>query len=665
MALRQRIGLMRARLFRLPVLLVPGLLVLGPVTPATAAVGPPSLDVQISRLTPAVITPGADLTVRGYVHNPDRRVATGVQVYLAVTADPFLSHQQARDAIRRGTGELGHRLLERGLVDSLGKVRPGATERFSLTVPHELLGLSGAQGVYGMSVHARTATDASAGHAATLLPLRPDGRPKAVPTTVVWPFLRPSTGLEKSIARGGQLRNLLNLARAAPRRGSDILVDPALLIHAQAIANSPDDVSDAHRRAARDFLDDLVDLARDRECWSTSFDRPDFVALQASSAELRAVVRRATEGTLRPYELSCDRLEWPATAGLSRSLLGSIRDSGSDAVIVAPSTVPNWQSQSGPVIEAVAPEKRISLVVQDPVDAEAAGERSPLTLRQRILSEATWSALAGSGGATVVVVDPRWNPGTSGGGHLDVAMQNKYVAGIGLDEQLEKRRAPYDGPVLSRAKAQSISLDQIGSALDAAHTQQLLGRVLVEREANVAHDRRITTAVSQRWRPHRRAGEAYARDVNDDLHEELADISVEGPAALTLSSQTGRFPVTVKNKTEHRVRVGTLMESSNPRVTVAVPKGSVISAGESRTVTAAIDLDGQSSATVSIHLTTPDGAMLGAPSVFNVRSSRVGAALWVAIGLSVVFVAIALIRRFVRPGHRPDHPTLPPDDFDD
>jgi hypothetical protein len=289
-----------------------------------------------------------------------------------------------------------------------------------------------------------------------------------------------------------------------------------------------------------------------------------------------------------------------------------------------------------------------------------------LTLRQRILSEATWSALTGVvGTTTVLLVDPRWNPGAGGGGHLDVAMQNKYVAGIGLDEQVEKRRDTYGGPVLSPAKADSISLDQIGSALDAAQTQRVLRRVLVEREANVAHDRRIATAVSQRWRPNRTGGEAYARDVSDDLHEELADIGVEGPAALTLSSQTGRFPITVKNKTEHRVRVGTLLESSNPRVTVSAPKGSVISAGESRTVTAAIDLDGQSSATVSIHLTTPDGAMLGAPSVFNVRSSRVGAALWVAIGLSVVFVAIALMRRFIGPGHPPDHPTLPPDDFDD
>ena len=109
----------------------------------------------------------------------------------------------------------------------------------------------------------------------------------------------------------------------------------------------------------------------------------------------------------------------------------------------------------------------------------------------------------------------------------------------------------------------------------------------------------------------------------------------------------------------------TTIRSNNPAVKVTVPKSSVISAGESRTVTASIDMDGQSVVTVSIQLTTIDGTVFGTPTVFNVRSSRVGAALWVAIGLSIAFVAIALVRRFARPGHVPDHQELPLDDFDD
>ena len=54
----------------------------------------------------------------------------------------------------------------------------------------------------------------------------------------------------------------------------------------------------------------------------------------------------------------------------------------------------------------------------------------------------------------------------------------------------------------------------------------------------------------------------------------------------------------------------------------------------------------QSSATLTARMVTPDGEAFGTPAVFNVRSSRVGAALWVAIGLAAAFVVVALARRF-------------------
>jgi len=76
-----------------------------------------------------------------------------------------------------------------------------------------------------------------------------------------------------------------------------------------------------------------------------------------------------------------------------------------------------------------------------------------------------------------------------------------------------------------------------------------------------------------------------------------------------------------------------------------------------------MDLKSESATTVTARLSSANGQEFGAATDFNVRSSQVGAALWIAIGVSVAFVAVALIRRFARPGHRPTHPTLPPDEF--
>lgn len=660
--LRQRLGALSAVLAAAVAL--PAFAALPALSPAAAA-NHDDVKVRLSGMTPAVVTPGAVLTVRGEVHNPNRHLVSDARVYAAIPASPFASHQQAATALAAGTADTGPRLLDADLMDDLGNLKPGATKEFSLTIPYDKLGISGAEGVYSFSAHVSTGGRGSSGHATTLLPLRPSpGTP--APLSVLWPFLNPPGRLARAVEPGGQLRNLLDLARATPRRGSDILIDPALLARARSLADAdPDEISQRKRRDARDFLRDLVRLTRDRECWATGYDRPDHLALEDATSELRDAVKRATDGTLAAFKLRCGRLEWPSAAGMSRNILAAVHDSGAQAAVVTRANVPTWDGRSGSVLSLRMPSGSFSLLVDDPVDAEAAGDRTALTLRQRILSEATWSSLNRADGrddTTVLVVEPRWNPGTSGRSHLKVAMDNKYVDAMGFDEQVEERRPPYTGAVQSRAKPRPVSLDQIAAAVDAAHTQRLLRRVVVEEQAQLAHDQRVAAAVSQRWRGNRGDGEDYARDVNDDLHDELGDVSVEGPGALTLSSSKGRFPVTVINRTDHQVLVGLLIESTNPNVAIKLPTGTAIEAGESRTVTASIDMDGQSAATVSIHLTTSDGTILGAPFVFNVRSSRVGAALWVAIGLSVAFVAIALVRRFARPGHRPEPVTLEPDD---
>ena len=79
-----------------------------------------------------------------------------------------------------------------------------------------------------------------------------------------------------------------------------------------------------------------------------------------------------------------------------------------------------------------------------------------------------------------------------------------------------------------------------------------------------------------------------------------------------------------------------------------------------------MNMNGQTATTVNVRLTAADNRTFGASTVFNVRSSRVGAALWIAIGISVFFVVVALVRRFGRPGHEPPpRPTLPASDFED
>ena len=149
-----------------------------------------------------------------------------------------------------------------------------------------------------------------------------------------------------------------------------------------------------------------------------------------------------------------------------------------------------------------------------------------------------------------------------------------------------------------------------------------------------------------RWRNLRSEGLAAARAAAVRADRDLARITVEGPTAVTLSSSEGSFPVTISNDTDHPVRLRVQIESSNPSLGVPDTQSVDVGAGERHTLTVAIDMSRQSSATLTARMITPDGEAFGNPAVFNVRSSRVGAALWVAIGLAAAFVAVAMVRRF-------------------
>src|SRR4029079_11532325 len=201
--------------------------------------------------------------------------------------------------------------------------------------------------------------------------------------------------------------------------------------------------------------------------------------------------------------------------------------------------------------------------------------------------------------------------------------------------------------------------------VDAAHMADLIGGMLLDEDDRTGNAQSVASLLSQRWRTHSATGLKAAEAVSDRLNHELSDISVEGPEALTLSSATGQFPITVRNLSPHRVRVGLGIESSAPGVRFGAPTTVDVAAGESRTVTVDMDMGSESATTVTARLSGANGQEFGAATDFNVRSSQVGAALWIAIGVSVAFVAVALLRRFGRPGHRPTHPTLPPDYFDD
>jgi hypothetical protein len=682
--------------FRAPVAAVPALLLLAlGLVPAAAEAAevPGSLIVEITQVSPAVLGTADNITVTGAVRNPERYSWTGVQVYPAVAKTPFTSRGAARAAIASGTTYVGERITARTARDDVGTLHAGQTRRFSLSVRAGQLGLSGAAGVYPLGIQVLAtgpggvrSTDA-VGRANTFLPLRTGTTRNPItptPTTVLWPFLLPgdrrsdnsyadTAQLAASIGPHGQLRNLLDLAMTTPRRGSDVILDPSLLqvLEAMSRESGDSDAVKARRRSAEGFLDDLTDLADDYSCATVGYDRPDIlaVAVSPSSAELNVLIDEATSGTLDAHDLSCLRMEWPSARGVDGRTLTAVRRENVEAVVVSPWVVPDWDPAGGNLLSRRTRPGDLSLLVNDRLDDGVPGVASPATLRQMILSEAVFTGLAAGKGVsdttTVVIVNPRFDPGTVRGEPLAIAYKSDLTDPKNLAASIESRRTPYTGTVPDAAGATPVSPRQTLIAVDAAHMADLIGGMLLDEDDRTGNAQSVASLLSQRWRKHSATGLKAAEVVSDRLNHELSDISVEGPEALTLSSATGQFPITVRNLSPHRVRVGLGIESSAPGVRFEAPTTVDVAAGESRTITVDMDMGSESATTVTARLSGANSQEFGAATGFNVRSSQVGAALWLAIGVSVAFVAVALIRRFARPGHRPTHPTLPPDYFDD
>lgn len=632
---------------------------------------------RITGLTPSTLDQGSTVTMSGTVTNRHDHVWADAQAYLVIPTTPFTTRKQVDDAIDTGTAYTGERIVDLRSIAELENLEPGSTTRFEVRVPFKRLGISGADGVYPVGIQILgtdvdgTRDTTAIGRATTFLPLVSDSKPETVSAGLVWPFLMPDRrkpdgayaapeALVALVAGGGRLRNQLDLAGSTSSRGATLIVDPALLVGLDDVSRGrhlPEGVSldGTQRESARRFLDDLSGLARRNATWMLEYDRPDVLGItqSPSAGALSETVELATATTLARFELTGRRVAWPTDAGVTAPLLSAVRDTGEKPVIVRPSSIPGWERRDGSIVQRTARSGPMPLLVDDALDAGVPGQTSTVTLRQRMLGEAALASLQsvadpGSRADAVAIIDPRWDPGgTSGTSPLNDVFDAPFVDGVSLENLMSQPLTSYDGSVPRTAEADPIGDAQIAAAAAAAETSELLGRISPEGdEVRAEQAREIAEVLGVRWRDLRSEGLAAARAVAGRAERDLGRITIEGPGAVTLTSSEGSFPITITNGTDGPARVSVQIDSSNPALTVPESDPVVVTAGERQTLTIAVDMSRQTSATLTAGMVTTDGEAFGVPAVFNVRSSRVGAALWVAIGVAAAFVVVALARRF-------------------
>jgi hypothetical protein len=622
------------------------------------------LTVTITDIGPATLERGSTLRVSGTVTNTDRVSWRSLQAYLTVPHAPFNTRDAMAQATSGDSGYTGERIVDAATIDDLGDLSPGKSTAFRIQVPWKKLGFTGATGVYPVGIQIlATAPDDSrstkaVGRATTFVPLVPAHLATA-PTTLIWPFLLPAQrgasanyrdSFVASLAPGGQLRNLLALAESAPRNGSTLLLDPALIDAATSIS------AGRYTRATREqqhqaaaFVAALKKFAGSGSTWLLGYGNPDDLALSSARGgeRLRTVIDTATTGAAGASRVHGTRVAWFTPGTASGPALAT---TDRRPAIVAAADATGWRDALGSVATDTATGGPLVLI--DDLTAHVPGAASSATLRQAVLADAAFAALSrqsapNSAADAVVMVPPTWDPGPDAPS-LAAVFRPTFIVARSLDSRLgdhlpkvsgrfaETQAAPVGRAVIATAED---FLTESARALELTdHNPRLTQRLAAEAA--------LMTSVS--WRGHSQAAVAAARARVDELTAELDHLVIEGPPSFTLSGSQGRFPLTISNATNFPVRVGVQLDSSNPALTIPDVRPVVIKAHERRTLTVTIDVGRQKSATVISTLVSASGRHVGAPFEFNLRSSNVDAVIWLAMGAAGLFVFVALGRRATR-----------------
>ena len=669
--------------------------------------GATPLTVRLDSLTPSVLPRRGTVTLQGSVTNDSTDDWVDVNLAPFASSTPLTTREDL--ALAAQTPEetsVGERL---DVFDAVGDLEPGESTAFTLRVPVDALPGTAAPGAYWIGVHALgtgvDGRDAVAdGRARTFIPrLTPrQARTASVPVSLVVPLREPARRAADGSLEdpqqwvdladaGGRLSHLADFADAAGSRPFTWVADPAVLdaladlgrgnpslsLEARAEGDgdngeggeggddsasadpSPDagstddsdeDGSDAAGvpdAAAAERARDLVQRLRD------SLDSHDLLTLPYADPDAAALARRRQPLLVRARALAERRTE-------ARDLRGR------------PVVAPPAGFFDPDLVAALPEDETLLLSDQGELDLPSAstleGRRltladarassggpapvrgtDPLALRQRVLAEAAVQVVEGGEDGEVrplvVSLPPRWDPGA---GWRDA----DFFAGLDTDwvrfAALPSGGTAYDGrlPYPRSEEVAEVGGDNLRAAIGLGAAGRTLSDLLTG-EDDVADELlgAALQAVSYTARRLPRLSAEGADALAEAARGELARVRVTGTELVSLSSGSGDITVTVVNDLEQPVTVGLRAESDGD---VEVDVGEPVELGPGQRSTQRLPVrsaDGVHE--VTLQPVTSEGAAVGEPFGFSLRTSEVGRVIWVVIAAGGALLAVMILRRIV------------------
>lgn len=612
---------------------------------------------------------------------------------------------------------VGPRVTEAGTFDTVDVLEPGQTASFSLSVPVELLGFAEAAGVYWVGVHAigdsSVPRDEFAdGRARTFIPSVPPTR-ESLETAIVLPlrqavWYQPDgqiAGVQRwtrSLSDGGRLDAVLDTAEAAGSTPYTWLVDPAVLsaVSTLAAGNPPrslaPDPTVPGQEPTQTQAPEPGSESPSPGAPATTTAPP--VPEDELSEEERALADLAAAWLTRMRPLMSSRavLALPfgdidvsaavrhAPARLGQAVARGAAVMSALGVAAQPVVAPEHDVLSPEALAAVAPDTVVLLgdtafavppqtknsvvrllghrVVVTSTGAESGGPAptradDPLALRQRILSEAALRLQSSSTAPLVVTLPTGWRPEQPA--EFFAQLEQRWLTAVSVPEVADRSAAGVPARALAytdedlEAELNATNFATAQQLMDAATLLEKVLTLQTTVEAQVLDS--ALASLSQQHRGKPRAAVRSTQKVRDGVLATLDEVAIEAPPAVTLSSNTGPFGVTLVNELEEPVTVR-VDGTSDGDLTVRGDSVRQLAPGSRSQLRLEATATQPGLHRVRLMLSTEDGTPIGSAVEIPIRAAQVSQLIWyvMAGAAGLLFGAIGLrLWRQVR-GRRTD-----------
>lgn len=685
--------------------LVSSLAVIGVgTTPAAADPTGSVISVALDRITPIAPRPGGTLRISGTLLNSSGSAVDNVSARLGISASPLNARAQitaTSDLELNPEIDPVDYFLNRTKVDVSDVLKPGDQASFEIVVPVNDLPL-GRDGVYTVMVEILGSSGSGGvsrkGGVRTFIPwMGPESNP--IDLVWLWPLadypaqeangVLLNEGIPRSLAPGGRLDSLLNIAARNPSKVSWI-ADPQLLQVAQ-------DLSDGYQVRSGDSIS-VGDLSQDSGQWlnrftqalessrnsetgnSASVDRLPLRVMPYADIDASAVTRSGQDtdvvrSTTAAASVASSvlgqsvegTLFWAPSGRLNKKTGDLLASSGVRTVILRgtalPPTDPATISTGFGVLGTTY--GGMNAVLIDPGLSSTLGlpqtsESNEILMRQRFLAETVLLSqlIPDESASRMIVVGPqdiRWDPAPDAlNSLLDATGKVPWINSASLSEllrenstEIPRKRVGY-GP---RAQGAELPASYIQKVQEASGELASLTAVL-DNPSGVtdAYAEAILRAQSSAWRLEPATGVELVTSISMSLREQINQVYALSEGTITLSGESGLVPVTIANDLDRSVTIGVQLRGipnarleSDPLYEITIGPGKKVSVELEATVV------GGRTLSAGVQLLTPEGQNFGRPARIELVSTAYArAAAWVigaAFAAIILFVVVGITRR--------------------